>query len=352
MATEKATFAGGCFWCMETTFRQLPGIIDVFSGYANGTGTNPTYQDYAQKGYVEAVQITFDPTLVTYSQLLDVFWRQIDPTDAQGQFVDRGVHYRTAIFYHNPEQEKLATQSKKDLEKSKRFSGPIVTEIAPATNFYKAEGYHQNYAQENKAHYKAYRAGSGRDEFLKKMWEQEKKGNERLNASTGSQRASLKNNDTQFSDDELRSKLTQLQYDVMKKNKTEQPFTNEYCDNKKPGIYVDRISGKPLFSSLTKYDSGTGWPSFTQPLNPDEIITKEDLSHGMQRTEVRSKTSDAHLGHVFNDGPAPNGLRYCLNSAALRFIPLEDLEKEGYGKYKKLFVLRDASKDAPQDERE
>lgn len=318
MITEKATFAGGCFWCMEAPFRQLPGIVDVFSGYANGNEPNPTYQDYAQKGYVEAVQITYDPSKVTYKQLLDTFWRQIDPTDAQGQFVDRGAHYRTAIFYHNEQQHQLAIQSKNQLEKTKRFSKPIVTEIAPATNFYKAEGYHQNYAQENKAHYKAYRAGSGRDEFLKKTWEQT-------------------NTFQKPSDQELRSQLTQLQYEVTQQNKTETPFTNEYCDNKKPGIYVDRISGKPLFSSLTKYDSGTGWPSFIQPISPDEIVTIQDSSHGMERTEVRSKTSDAHLGHVFNDGPAPNGLRYCLNSAALRFIPLEDLEKEGYGKYKKLF---------------
>ena len=322
----KATFSGGCFWCMEPPFQKLDGVQAVISGYAGGAEPDPDYESvsHGRTGHREAVQIVFDPQRISYEKLLEVFWKQIDPTDDGGQFVDRGRHYTTAIFAHDGRQQDLAELSKKQLAASGLFSKPITTEILPFTTFYTAEDYHQDFHAKNPGRYQGYRGGSGRDQFIERVWR-------------GADSPFAPEPHAVPPDEELKKRLTPLQYNVCRESGTEPPFDNEYWDNKKPGLYVDAVSGEPLFASTDKFDSGTGWPSFTRPLNPDSLVEKTDRSRGRIRTEVRSRVADSHLGHVFPDGPAPSGLRYCMNSAALRFIPLDKLEEQGYGEFKSLF---------------
>lgn len=327
---ETAIFAGGCFWCMEPPFEKLRGVLDVVSGYIGGEETNPSYKEVSAglTGHIEAVRIRYHPDQVEYEDLLEVFWRQIDPTDQDGQFIDRGSQYRSAIFVQNEEQRQLAIQSKQQLDQSGRFEQPIVTEILESGIFYEAEAYHQDYYKKNAVRYAYYRNNSGRDQFLDRFWGADRK----LSlAEKGDEY-------TSFNKEERLGELTSEQYEVTQNNKTERAFDNPYWDLEAEGIYVDIVSGEPLFSSLDKYESGTGWPSFTKPLASNHIVYEEDRSLFGVRIEVRSLYADSHLGHVFDDGPLPSGLRYCLNSAALRFVASEDLAAEGYEVYSSLFT--------------
>ncbi|RBP04893.1 peptide-methionine (R)-S-oxide reductase MsrB [Rossellomorea aquimaris] len=313
---ELATFAGGCFWCMVEPFDEQEGIKRIVSGYTGGTSANPTYKEVTsgKTGHYEVVQITFDPLQYPYEKLLDLYWKQIDPTDSGGQFKDRGDSYRTAIFYHNDNQKKLAEDSKRKLEKSGMFTKPVVTKILPASEFYPAEEYHQDFYKENAFRYALYKRGSGREDFLKKYWPKDRS--------------------------HLKEQLTEMQYFVTQENGTEPPYENEYWDNTEEGLYVDIVSGEPLFTSKDQYDSGCGWPSFTKPVMDASVKEQYDVSHRSTRVEIRSREADSHLGHVFTDGPGPKGLRYCINSASLRFIPKGELEEEGYGDFLILFKGR------------
>ncbi|KKL11472.1 hypothetical protein LCGC14_2545490, partial [marine sediment metagenome] len=247
---ERAVFAGGCFWCMEPPYEKLDGVSDVISGYTGGHKDNPTYKEVSRggTGHLEAVEIYYDPKKVSYDKLLDVFWRQVNPTDPGGQFVDRGESYKTAIFYVGETQKALAEDSKRRLDASGRYDKPIVTPIVVAKKFYRAEEYHQDYYKKNPLRYKFYRFNSGRDQFLKRVWGSDPVIDMKKNEDKVSEGKYVKPSTA-----ELRQTLTPMQFKVTQKDGTEPSYNNEYWDNKREGIYVDVVSGEPLFSSKDKY---------------------------------------------------------------------------------------------------
>lgn len=318
-------FAGGCFWGVEEYFSRIPGGHDVISGYANGKTKNPTYEEVCsgKTGHAETVHIRYDPGKVGLKTLAEQFFKIIDPVSVNRQGNDVGTQYRTGVYYAR-EDDRPVLEAVMD-EARKRYSAPLAVELRPLSDFHPAEEYHQDYLKKNPGGY-CHINFSTLDDL--KSGGATKDGG----PATADPDAYLKP-----SDEELKKTLTPEEYTVTQLAGTERPFTGKYWDNKEKGIYVDIATGEPLFVSTDKCDSGCGWPSFTRPIDPAVIVEKQDTSHRMVRTETRSRVGNSHLGHVFNNGPKDKGgLRHCINSAALRFVPYDEMEKEGLEKYKEL----------------
>ena len=305
---NKIYLAGGCFWGVEAYMQRIYGVADAVNGYANGDTKNPKYEDllYNNSGHAETVEVTYDPSKITLEELLGRYLKIVDPTSLNKQGNDRGTQYRTGIYYLDEKEKSKIQEVLK--EEQKKHKKPIVIEVLPLKDFTKAEEYHQDYLTKNPNGYCHIDLSKADEVFIDP------------------------NKYKKPSDEQLKKKLTDIQYQVTQLNNTERAFTNEYWDSKEKGLYVDVATGEPLFTSTDKFDSGCGWPSFSKPIQKDVVTYKDDNSYNMHRVEVRSRVGDSHLGHVFEDGPAElGGLRYCINSASIKFIPLAQMEEQGYG---------------------
>jgi len=309
--TDVIYLAGGCFWGLEKLMQSMPGVVDVVSGYANGSAAiEPTYNIVisGSTGYRESVRVEYKSDEISLDALLFAYFHVIDPTIKNAQGNDRGTQYQTGVYYADEASQEIVERiAAIERERSDKF----VVEIEPLERFYDAEEYHQNYLDKNPSGYCHISPGE---------------------MTAASEMIIDPGDYPRPSEAEIKAKLSDLQYDVTQNAGTEPPFRNEYNDNHASGIYVDVVTGEPLFSSDEKFESGTGWPSFTAPIDENALRLIEDRTLGMRRVEVRSRAGNSHLGHVFyNDSVSPTGTRFCMNSASLRFIPLEDMEKEGYG---------------------
>lgn len=334
---QKIVFAGGCFWCTESEFNHVPGVISAVSGYADANKQNPSYQEVGSQQVKarEAVEVIYDPKQITVDRLLELYFRDIDPTDGEGQFADRGYQYSPAIYYFNEEQQSKSLNLIAKIDATKKFSTPVRVEVLPFNNFYPAEEYHQDYKDKNPVRYNIYREGSGRNTFIRNNWEDT---SSFITEIFGLKNTMQEKNNWNTFDAAKKAEalklLTPLQYNVTQESGTERAHTNDTHTPEDKGIYVDVVSGEPLFLSTDKYDSGTGWPSFVKPIDDSAVTLHVDKGIFSVRTEVRSAIADSHLGHVFDDGPRDRGgKRYCMNGAALRFVLFADMEKEGYGEY-------------------
>ena len=333
-AETKATalLAGGCFWCVEADLEKVDGVISAVSGYASGSTKNPEYGNYAEGGHREVVLVTYDPAKVSFDNLVEHLIKHSDPTDALGSFYDRGLQYAPAVYYGDDQEKQIAEKVISEIDGLRVYEKPLALMVLSRDVFWPAEEYHQDYYKKNPIRYTYYRNASGRDAFIKKHWGDKAGLFARPNVAMTGKTDWMRY--VRPSDAVLRERLTPLQYKVTQEEGTERPFDNEYNTNKAEGIYVDIVSGEPLFSSKDKYDSGTGWPSFVKPITEDAVVLHEDRSLFSTRVEVRSRYADSHVGHVFDDGPKDRGgKRYCMNSAAMRFVPKDKMVAEGYGEY-------------------